>query len=217
MPGRERDEARDARADPPRGSGASARPAGRRRPIAELEGELLSVWGRFLAEGRTWESKERFYALVLQWLSVHFARERLQADEHAYDAFVDRIIHDLPRREPLIPLLKAYWRRSRADACRRVAHVHGRADDMPSDLPLTARSPDPALDVELREILTEGLASVSPAERSVLHLRMQGYSYGEIASRLRVAPSTVRSLCSRGRKALSQLTAVKRYLTLPPS
>ena len=85
---------------------------------------------------------------------------------------------------------RTWWRR----------RWHG---ERPSEQLPDAWTPDPTSLLDLRRALVQALAGLPPGQREVLALRyLAGLSEQETATRLGVAPGTVKSRASRGLAAL---------------
>lgn len=79
-------------------------------------------------------------------------------------------------------------------------------EELPLDLPDTAPTPEAAAEqAELRELIEDGLQSLTPEYREVLVLReIHQLAYDEIADTLSLDLGTVKSRISRGRRQLRE-------------
>lgn len=79
-------------------------------------------------------------------------------------------------------------------------------EELPLDIPDSAPTPEAATEqAELREMIEEGLQSLTPEYREVLVLReIHQLSYDEIADALSLDLGTVKSRISRGRRQLRE-------------
>ena len=79
-------------------------------------------------------------------------------------------------------------------------------EELPLDIPDSAPTPEAATEqAELRELIEEGLQSLTPEYREVLVLReIHQLSYDEIADALSLDLGTVKSRISRGRRQLRE-------------
>jgi RNA polymerase sigma factor (sigma-70 family) len=126
-------------------------------------------------------------------------------------------------QDAVIEVLKALRRGQLREPARLIAFVHGvsrnvannyvrtRRDDTAHEplSDLLAQPLDEADAHERRDLVTRGLAQISPSDREILDLILvEGLKPGEIAARMGLAPEVVRTRKSRALKRV--LTALER-------
>jgi RNA polymerase sigma factor (sigma-70 family) len=160
--------------------------------VVPFPSERVEVWARFDVFFEE-EHERLFKALYFVTGNRHDAEELMQ------DAFlklwerwdgIDRIVDD-PTAYLFRVALNGFRMRQRraAMAIRKV-------------IPIPERR-DPFLDAEMREDLRQLLLEVTPRQRAALLLvDLLGYPSEQAARILRVRPSTVRALATKGRRAL---------------
>jgi RNA polymerase sigma factor (sigma-70 family) len=125
------------------------------------------------------------------------------AEDVVQDAF-ERLHQRWPRlREPVDGL--AYLRSSVLNGCRSVHRRAAVARKHAPELARTGAATDPENAAANRSQLLAAMRSLPPRQREVLVLRYYvDLDVAEIASTLRIAPSAVRSNCTRGLAALGR-------------
>jgi RNA polymerase sigma-70 factor, ECF subfamily len=126
-------------------------------------------------------------------------------------------------QDAVIEVLKALRRGQLREPARLIAFVHGVARNVANNYVRTRRdgaSHEPLSDLlaqpldevgahERRDLVTRGLAEISPSDREILDLvLLEGLKPGEIAARMGLAPEVVRTRKSRALKRI--LTALQR-------
>ena len=126
-------------------------------------------------------------------------------------------------QDAVIEVLKALRRGQLREPGRLIAFVHGVARNVANNYVRTRRDDtghEPLSDLlaqpldeadahERRDLVTRGLAQISPSDREILDLVLvEGLKPGEIAARMGLAPEVVRTRKSRALKRI--LTALQR-------
>jgi RNA polymerase sigma-70 factor (ECF subfamily) len=126
-------------------------------------------------------------------------------------------------QDAVIEVLKALRRGQLREPARLIAFVHGVARNVANNYVRTRRDDaghEPLSDLlaqpldevdahERRDLVTRGLAQISPSDREILDLvLLEGLKPGEIAARMGLAPEVVRTRKSRALKRI--LTALQR-------
>jgi RNA polymerase sigma-70 factor (ECF subfamily) len=132
-------------------------------------------------------------------------------------------------QDAVIEVLKALRRGQLREPARLIAFVHGVARNVANNYVRTRRDDtghEPLSDLlaqpldevdahERRDLVTRGLAQISPSDREILDLvLLEGLKPGEIAARMGLAPEVVRTRKSRALKRI--LTALKRLTGYVP-
>jgi RNA polymerase sigma-70 factor (ECF subfamily) len=133
-------------------------------------------------------------------------------------------------QDAVIEVLKALRRGQLREPARLIAFVHGVARNVANNYVRTRREDtghEPLSDLlaqpldeadahERRDLVTRGLAQISPSDREILDLILvEGLKPGEIAARMGLAPEVVRTRKSRALKRI--LTALQRLTGYVPS
>lgn len=133
-------------------------------------------------------------------------------------------------QDAVIEILKALRRGQLREPGRLIAFVHGVARNVANNYVRTRRedtSHEPLSDLlaqpldeedahERRDLVTRGLAQISPSDREILDLvLLEGLKPGEIAERMGLAPEVVRTRKSRALKRV--LTALQRLTGYVPA
>jgi len=138
-------------------------------------------------------------------------RDADAAVDATHDAFARAFErwHQYDANRPLRAWLHGIVSHAALDALRRrrvrqlAVPVLGRIGELAVGGP--GRGGDPAVDVVLRRIVDEGLATLKPDARAAVVLRhYYGYDYAEIAGFLRTSPGNVGSILSRAHAALRE-------------
>jgi RNA polymerase sigma-70 factor, ECF subfamily len=132
-------------------------------------------------------------------------------------------------QDAVIEVLKALRRGQLREPGRLIAFVHGVARNVANNYVRTRRDDtghEPLSDLlaqpldeadahERRDLVTRGLAQISPSDREILDLILvEGLKPGEIAARMGLAPEVVRTRKSRALKRV--LTALQRLTGYVP-
>jgi RNA polymerase sigma-70 factor (ECF subfamily) len=132
-------------------------------------------------------------------------------------------------QDAVIEVLKALRRGQLREPARLIAFVHGVARNVANNYVRTRRDDtthEPLSDLlaqpldeidahERRDLVTRGLAQISPSDREILDLvLLEGLKPGEIAARMGLAPEVVRTRKSRALKRI--LTALQRLTRYVP-
>jgi RNA polymerase sigma-70 factor (ECF subfamily) len=132
-------------------------------------------------------------------------------------------------QDAVIEVLKALRRGQLREPGRLIAFVHGVARNVANNYVRTRRDDtghEPLSDLlaqpldeadahERRDLVTRGLAQISPSDREILDLVLvEGLKPGEIAARMGLAPEVVRTRKSRALKRI--LTALQRLTGYVP-
>jgi RNA polymerase sigma-70 factor (ECF subfamily) len=132
-------------------------------------------------------------------------------------------------QDAVIEVLKALRRGQLREPARLIAFVHGVARNVANNYVRTRRDDtghEPLSDLlaqpldeadahERRDLVTRGLAQISPSDREILDLvLLEGLKPGEIAARMGLAPEVVRTRKSRALKRI--LTALQRLTGYVP-
>jgi RNA polymerase sigma-70 factor, ECF subfamily len=132
-------------------------------------------------------------------------------------------------QDAVIEVLKALRRGQLREPGRLIAFVHGVARNVANNYVRTRRDDtahEPLSDLlaqpldeadahERRDLVTRGLAQISPSDREILDLvLLEGLKPGEIAARMGLAPEVVRTRKSRALKRI--LTALQRLTGYVP-
>jgi RNA polymerase sigma factor (sigma-70 family) len=133
-------------------------------------------------------------------------------------------------QDAVIEVLKALRRGQLREPARLIAFVHGVARNVANNYVRTRRDDsgheplsellaqplDEADAHERRDLVTRGLAQISPSDREILDLvLLEGLKPGEIAERMGLAPEVVRTRKSRALKRV--LTALQRLTGYVPA
>jgi RNA polymerase sigma-70 factor (ECF subfamily) len=133
-------------------------------------------------------------------------------------------------QDAVIEVLKALRRGQLREPARLIAFVHGVARNVANNYVRTRREDtghEPLSDLlaqpldeadahERRDLVTRGLAQISPSDREILDLILvEGLKPAEIAARMGLAPEVVRTRKSRALKRV--LTALQRLTGYVPS
>jgi len=145
----------------------------------------------------------REHHLALVRMATVMVGDPAMAEDVVQDAF-ERLHQRWPRlREPVNGL--AYVRSSVLNGCRSVHRRTAVARKHASQLALTGAAVGPENAAADRSQLLTAMRSLPPRQREVLVLRYYvDLDVAEIASTLRIAPSAVRSNCTRGLAALGR-------------
>jgi RNA polymerase sigma-70 factor (sigma-E family) len=145
----------------------------------------------------------REHHLELVRMAMVMVGDAATAEDVVQDAF-ERLHQRWPRlREPVDGL--AYVRSSMLNGCRSVHRRAAVARKHAPQLARTGAAAGPENAAADRSQLLTAMRSLPPRQREVLILRYYvDLDVAEIASTLRIAPSAVRSNCTRGLAALSR-------------
>jgi RNA polymerase sigma-70 factor (sigma-E family) len=145
----------------------------------------------------------REHHLELVRMAIVMLGDPATAEDVVQDAF-ERLHRRWPRlREPVDGL--AYVRSSVLNGCRSVHRRAAVARRHAPELARTGSAAGPENAATARSQLLMAMRSLPPRQREVLVLRFYvDLDVAEIATTLRIAPSAVRSNCSRGLAALGR-------------
>ena len=147
-------------------------------------------------------------------LCFGFLADAAEAEDAAQDAML-HLMDNLDAYDPR----RSYrsWRNTVVlNLCRSRRRGHEarrRAEDAAAAMRREHILPDPAREAgrdEVREVLRESLAALSPREREVFVLRdLEGQPTAEVAAALAIAEGTVRSLLTLARRRLRRLLGAR--------